>query len=268
MQDFKSQRIKVVLKGLLKKKGMTYEDLAEVMDCSVPTIKRILGAEELSLNRLLHLCEILGTNLSEIEVLTQEPEGDRPSFTEEQDEFLAKNQNFFAYLMRLYSGMSPKQIAEEFKLTERSTDKYLLGLEKYDLIKVSGSRVRPAFKRNPTLGRGALARAYAESLVKAASYFFIELVREGLYSPKSEEEKNKTLFSIATVTVSRASYQAFVEEQQKAFRNFEKLAAFEEKTKAPSDLMTAVFVDAHTLVKKDYEGLRRLDNSLGEITNL
>lgn len=267
MQEFKSQRIKAVVKSLLKKKGMTYEQLAEQMDYSVPTIKRILGGEELSLNRLLQLCDILDTNLSEIEVLTQEPEGETPSFTEAQDEYLAKNKNYFAYLMKLYSGMTPKQIAEQYGLTERSTDKYLIGLEKHDLIKVSGTRVRPAFKRNPSLGRGHLARAHAESLIKAASYFFIELVREGLYSKKSPEEKNKALFSIATARVSRVSYEAFIEEQQKAFRNFEKLAAFEEKTKDPSELMTAVFVNSHTIVKNDYEGLKSLENTFGEITN-
>jgi hypothetical protein len=51
VKEFKSQKIKAVIKDLLKKKNITYEDLAEQLECSVPTIKRILGPEELTLNR-------------------------------------------------------------------------------------------------------------------------------------------------------------------------------------------------------------------------
>ncbi|AFY01419.1 helix-turn-helix domain-containing protein [Bdellovibrio bacteriovorus] len=268
MKEFKSQKIKAVLKVLLKKKGLTYDALAEQMECSVPTIKRILGPEELTLNRLLHLCDILDTNLAEIETLTAEEETGSPSFTEEQDAFLAKNKNYFAYLMKLFDGMTPKQIADEYQLTARSTDKYLIGLEKHDLIRVTGKqKVKPAFKTIPNLGNAALARAHSESFIKGVAYFFIDLVREGLYSQKKKEERNQASFSTQVVKISKASYQAWVEEQNKSLRSFEKLATYEEKTKAPEELMSAVIVSAHTILKHDYEGLKKFSSTFGEITN-
>ncbi len=154
MKEFKSQKIKSVLKGLLKKKGITYEELAQQMECSVPTVTRILGTEELSLNRLLELCEIVEIDLAELAVLTQENGEKEEKFTPEQEKFLAKNKNYLGYLLKLFSGETPKQIAEKNSLTQRSTDKYLIQLEKQELIHVTGKqKVKPAFKRFPTFGK-------------------------------------------------------------------------------------------------------------------
>ena len=52
--------------------------------------------------------------------------------------------------------------------------------------------------------------------------------------------------------------------------NFDRvlMASFEEKTKDPSELMTAVIVQANTLVKNDYKGLDLLERAMGEVTNL
>lgn len=113
MQDIKSQNIKAVIKKLLKLKKLTYEEVETDLECSVPTVKRILGAEELTLTRLLQFCELL-------------------------EVFLAKNQAHFAYLLKLYAGQSPKQIAEKYGLTARSTDNYLIALEKHELSRVTG----------------------------------------------------------------------------------------------------------------------------------
>jgi transcriptional regulator with XRE-family HTH domain len=272
MKEFKSQKIKSVIKDLLKKKDLTYDDLAEQLECSVPTIKRILGPEELTLNRLLQLCEIVGINLAELEELTQDTENKEERFTVEQEEFLAKNQSFFAYLMKLFNGETPKQIAESHHLTQRSTDKYLIGLEKKALIRVTGKqKVKPAFKNIPLLGSGMLGKVYYQAFIKNAAQFFIDTITEGYgnkFRDKKDGEKNSVKFSVQTSKISRASYQLWVEEQEKAWRNLEKLASFEEKTKDPSELMTAVIVQANTLVKNDYKGLDLLERAMGEVTNL
>ncbi|MGZ3747775.1 MAG: hypothetical protein ACXWRE_10405 [Pseudobdellovibrionaceae bacterium] len=46
---------------------------------------------------------------------------------------MAKNKSIFAYLMNLL-GDTPKQIAESYNLTQRSTDKYIMVLEKQGVI--------------------------------------------------------------------------------------------------------------------------------------
>lgn len=269
MKEFKSQRIKEAIKELLKKKGLTYENLAEELECSVPTIKRILGPEELSLNRLLQLCEILDVTLSDLEVMTKSLKEEAPHFTPEQEEFLAKNKNFFAYLMQIYSGETPKAIAQKHGLTDRSTDKYLIGLEKKELIHVTGAlKVKPAFKEMPNLGVGILGKTYFESLVTTGARYFIETIRAGFRKDPKSTEWNKAKYSIQGLKVTQASYMAYTEQRNRAFRDFEKLAAFEEKTKDPSELMTAVILEANSLVPNDHECLHLIENALGEITNI
>lgn len=270
MKEFKSQKIKSVLKSLLKKKGLTYEELAEQMECSVPTVARFLGPEELTLNRLLELCEIVEIDLAELAALTEDTEVSEEKFTEAQELFLSKNKNYFAYLMQLFSGKTPKQIAEKYGLTQRSTDKYLLNLEKQELIHVTGKqKVKPSFKDVPHFGAGPLAEVYFEAFIKNSAKFFVDHVTMEISKKRlGTDDKLPAHYGVQVAKVSKASYQAWVQEQEKAQRNFEKLTSFEEKTKDPSELMTAVIIGAHTLVNNDYKGLNLFEHSMGEVTNL
>jgi transcriptional regulator with XRE-family HTH domain len=270
MKEFKSQKIKSVIKVLLKKKGLTYEDLSQELECSVPTIKRILGREELTLNRLLQFCEIVGTDLAELEKLTKENSIKEEKFTEEQEAFLAKNQNYFAYLMKLFMEQTPLEIAQKFNLNSRSTDKYLIGLEKLDLIRVTGrQKVKPAFKNIPTFCNGPLAKKYFQSFISSAAHFFIGIVTEGLNTPKGEKSKSPGNFSVMTISkISEENYKEWLIEQEKLFVEMVKKAQFEEKTRDPKDLKSAVVVRAHAIVTDDHEGLKKLENAVGEIINI
>lgn len=273
MEEFKSQKIKSAIKALLKKKNLKYEDLAEELECSLPTVKRILGPEELTLNRLFQICDILDISLSELEAFSEEGTKETETFTKEQDEFLAKNRNYFAYLMKLYSGETPKKIAEKYNLTQRSTDKYLIGLERLELIRVTGKQiVKTAFKNSPNIGSGKLAKAYFESLIQNAGNFFIQNIHEAIIAKSNPDESSKkrsgSKFGIQAVKVTRATYEAWMKENSQAVRNFEKLASFEEKTKDPSELMTAVLVDAGALVPHNDPSLKLIENALGDIINL
>ncbi|MFS4458653.1 helix-turn-helix domain-containing protein [Bdellovibrio sp. HCB2-146] len=269
MKEFKSQRIKEAIKELLKKKGLTYENLAEDLECSVPTIKRILGPEELSLNRLLQLCDILDVDLADLEQMTKSSKEEGEEFTPDQEEFLAKNKNFFAYLMQIYSGETPKQIAQKHGLTDRSTDKYLIGLEKKGLIRVTGAlKVKPAFKEMPGLGSGILGRTYFESLISTGARYYVETIRAAFRGDPDVGDRNTAKFSIQGLKVSRASYIAYTEQRNRAWKEFERLAVFEEKSMDEKDLMTAVIMEANTLVKNDHPTLKIIENTLGEITNI
>ena len=130
MESFRIGEIKEVLKTLLKKKKQTYADLAIHLDCSEPTVKRILGNEELTLTRLLQICDFLNVSLGEIEGMIQKGGREEFHLSEKQQMFLVQNKNYFAYLMEIYQGLSTEQIAEKYKLTAKSTQKYLINLEK------------------------------------------------------------------------------------------------------------------------------------------
>lgn len=269
MTDFKSQQIKTVLKDLLRKKKMTYEDVAETLKCSVPTVKRILGPEELTLTRLLEFCEILEVSLSDIEVLTKMTKAPVEKFSEEQEVFFAKNAHYLSYFLKLYE-MPPEKIAEKYKLTQRSTDKYLLALEKLGVIIVNGKqKVRPAFKEMPSLGQGVLAKAHFEKFVNSGSQFFIKNISDNLYSQEGLKKENlKMGYSLNAITCTPSTYNNYVEETIKAREAFGKLASYEEKSQPAEKLKTAVIMTGWTFVPSDTPDLDLISNSLGDIKNL
>ena len=272
MTDFKSLKIKQVLKTLLKKRGLTYEAVAEQLACSVPTVKRFLGAEELTLTRLLELCELVDIDFADLQELTKESETIEAKFTPEQETFLAKNHAYLGYLMKLFSGDSPKQIATKYGLSVRSTDKYLLGLEKLELIHVTGKqKVKPAFKTIPRFGDGPLGQLHFQSVIANSARFFTEVAKagiEGKRSGLSSEERPHALWGIHATKVTRASFDRYVAETERARKDFDRQAEFEEKTKPAEELMTMVVLGGHTILRNDNPQLAILENMFGEIKNL
>lgn len=269
MTEFKSQRIKAALKERLKKRGLTYEDLAEHLEVSVPTVKRYLGPEEMTVSRLLQICEFVDLELEELAKVIEVGGLEEERFSDEQDKFLAKNPRYFAYFMRLCEGLSPAQIAEKHNLTQRSTDKYLIGLEKVDLIRVTGRmRVKPAFKRTPSLGRGALAKVYFENFINTASRLFIDLIHQSFLKKEAGPKERSIRYAVQGTKMSKASYLKWQQELEKNMRAIQETSSIEEKTLPESELETAVFVLAHALVETDNPILKPLNNTFGEISNL
>jgi transcriptional regulator with XRE-family HTH domain len=272
MTDFKSLKIKQVLKTLLKKRGLTYEAVAEQLECSVPTVKRFLGAEELTLSRLLEICEIVNIDFAELHELTKEAPSGEEHFTPEQEAFLAKNPAYLGYLMKLFSGETPKQIAVKYGLSMRSTDKYLIGLEKNELIHVTGKqKVKPAFKSVPRFGEGPLGQLHFQSVIANSARFFTEVAKDGIDLKRRglpADERPHALWGIHATKVTRPTFDRYVAETERARLDFDRQADFEEKTKPPEELMTMVVLGGHTILKNESPHLQILENMFGEIKNL
>lgn len=267
MKEAKSQEIKNVIKSLLKKNGTTYEDVAEHLGCSLPTVNRILGPEEISLNRILELCELLNVSFSELGAMTKDHFHIEEAFSDVQEQFLAKNDHIFAYFIKLMSGDSPKKIAENFGLNQSSTDKYLLVLEKYELIKVSGkNKVRPVFKNMPNLGKGPLGRVYFDKIINGVGRFFIDNIRKNLGSKNENNGSAKVVVNSSKMTVQ--TYNKFVYEIDNLFARYRDISDMEEKVKSSKDLKTVVINYGHTITDNDDHGLEKLDNIFGEIKNI
>ncbi|MGZ3771478.1 MAG: helix-turn-helix domain-containing protein [Bdellovibrio sp.] len=266
MKEVNSQKIKNIFKDLLKKKNITYEELAQELKCSLPTVNRILGSEEITLTRILELCDILGIQFSDLAAMTKEDTQKEERFTEEQEAFLAKNGHIFSYFMKLLSDESPAQIAKKYGLSQRSTDKYLIALENHKLIKVSSkNKVRPIFHAMPSLGRGPLGKNYYEKIIEAGGRFFVNYIRKTMQNP-SGAIPAKVMINASKMT--KTSYLKFVEEQDRLISHYKQISDLEEKIKKPSELMTVVMMSAYTLSNNNDENLNHLDRVFGEIKNI
>lgn len=269
MGVFKTIEIKRSLKQLLKNRKLKYSDLALHLGCSIPTIKRMLSSEEISLSRLLQICDFLDVNLTDLESMAKSGKQEVYKFTEKQEIFLVGHKNYFAFLVEIYNGSSPEQIAKKYQLTDRSLQKYLLGLEKYDLIKVSGkNKIRPYYENLPSLGKGPLGTAYYRSLIQNSAHFFTEQIGDKMAGRIANRKEIAEGFSIMTMNIDLPTYSLWVEEFKKKLSELGRISDFQEKTKNKADLKTAVFLFASSMVDSDYKGLDTLNKTFGEVTNI
>lgn len=269
MGVFKTVEIKSSIKQLLKKNKYTYEDLAKHLDCSVPTVKRMLSSEEMSLSRLLEICDFLEVNLADLEAMVKTGKKEEQRFTEKQEAFLAQNKNYFAFLMEIYHGTTVEQIAKKYQLTDRSIQKYLIGLEKNDLIRVSGrNKVRPYYANLPTLGKGPLGTAYYRTLIQNSARFFTEQISDKMSGRIANRKEVDEGFSIMTMNVDIPTYSLWVKEFKNKLSELDRMSAFQEKTQSKDELKTAVLLFASSMVDNDYKGLDTVNKSFGDVTNI
>ena len=123
------------VKELLKQRGITYGQLAEALECSLPTIKRCLNKPALPLDRLLEIAEVANIEFAEICKRADQLRPQHYVFTAEQDALFVERPEMLAYFQELMGGKSPDEIANQFELDVRSSSLYQKHLERVGLIK-------------------------------------------------------------------------------------------------------------------------------------
>ncbi len=178
-EQIETRKIKELIKSMMKKKKYKYDDLAKVLKVSVPTVKRLLNKEDLSVHRLLVIINWLGLDLAQVSKLTKEHhKKEYTEFTVEQEEFLAEHPGHVYFFAELMDGYTPQQLAERFNLSKQSLEKYLFDLDRHNLIELQkDNRVR-LLNKNYVLSieGGPLAKKFSKKMNDVIS----ELNRRGM----------------------------------------------------------------------------------------
>lgn len=133
-----------LLKEHVKQSSTGYQQLAERLGVSVLTIKRQLNGDEISMSKLLALCDAAQVDFTEIWEKVKNRKVEHNLFTEKQDYAFYYFPHLFRYFMELLSQNTPKQIEETWNISSASTHIYLRKLEEIGLISLSE-------KANPTI---------------------------------------------------------------------------------------------------------------------
>ncbi|MGE4131249.1 MAG: hypothetical protein AB7F86_06400 [Bdellovibrionales bacterium] len=244
------ERLKKVLKRHLKEQGHTYKDLAKLWACSLPTVKRRLGREEMSLQHLLDLLDWLGLSLQDLHKLMAADAPDENKYTNRQVEFLAKNPREFAFLLKLYSGQKPEQIAKKFSISTAELERILIRLEKYDLIKSRAGRVQTSYKRSPPLS-GPLALAHLNRQVDRMAQFQKSRLQTRLSQQSLGRETDPASMSWTLADISKETYDKFHQRLHQMMDELGEISRLEEKTLKKGSLKTAVISLGMALSKSD-----------------
>ena len=131
------------LQQRLKKKKITYAELANAIGLSESSIKRLFSKGDMALSRLQEICEHLGLDISELALLTIEQQRNISRLSQEQELALIENPKLLLLAYLLTVGWSVKEISESYAYTETEAISMLAKLDKMKLIDLlPNNRVR------------------------------------------------------------------------------------------------------------------------------
>jgi len=234
--SLESQRLKSAVKALLKQGGHRYEDLAAVLGVSLPTVRRILTKDDLSVDRMAQICRWLGITFKELVELAEKERATLTTLTEEQEHFFAAFPRVYAYLRCLGAGMTPTQIEGRFGLLKTSSHRYLADLSALGLIEEDrAGAVRllipwPASWRFP----GPLQATFGSQLFRTT----VDHLEEQAANPALKADYGKTFFFfLDLLRLTPPTYKEYVREMVELFRKYTTLGRFEAKTRSSAELV-------------------------------
>lgn len=136
------------IKSTLRLRGLTYRDLAKLLDVSEPTVKRDLSKGRFSLKRLDEISAALGLTLAD---LVQPPEEQDlvTQLSEAQELALVSQPRYFVVTYLLVNDWKFREITEAFRMDENELIEILLRLDQLKVIEYRPPhRVRKLTARN------------------------------------------------------------------------------------------------------------------------
>jgi len=124
------------LKQVLKSQGLRYRDLAELMNTSEPTIKRLFKEQDCKLSRLMDICKAIGVNFTDLVELSSNTPTEPTVLSIEIESALVDNPGLMSFFMLLVSDFDLKTIASQNNLQQTDIYLYLRELEKLSLIRL------------------------------------------------------------------------------------------------------------------------------------
>jgi transcriptional regulator with XRE-family HTH domain len=154
-------RLIATLKHRFKAVGLTYREVAQALDLSEASVKRLLGNGRMTVERLAQVCDLLGLTMAE---LLHEAESSTPrlhTLTPEQESRLVSDEKFLLVTVCALNHWSVDDVVATYRLSAAECIKYLLALDRMGLIKLKpGNRIQPLVARDFDWLSGGPIRQY------------------------------------------------------------------------------------------------------------
>lgn len=128
------------LKTALKARGLTYADIAERLDVSEITVKRLFAEQDCKLSRLNAICRAAGLQLHELVEATGQNPAPPNQLSGKQSRALSANRSLLSVFLLLLNRYEPARIQAIYQLTDQTLYQYLRSLEQLQLIQLTDNR--------------------------------------------------------------------------------------------------------------------------------
>ncbi|MGE0172251.1 MAG: helix-turn-helix domain-containing protein [Oligoflexales bacterium] len=204
------------LKQILKAKKVTYKTLAERLDVSEQTIKRVLNGDDCSLSRLVEICSSLDVKFFELMQLAGNEQEHSFMLTEDQEQFFVDNPEYYAFFDTIRETQDLEKIKKEHGLTDKSVFRYLKKLDEMNLCELSaGNRFKMKVSGSHVLRPlGPITKIYSRRDTHA-------LVNH-LFKVQDSGSLGESVWTMTDTCISKANYKELktdLHELGKRFRN-------------------------------------------------
>lgn len=232
---FEEKQIKDSIKKIMKKRGLDQQTLAKRLNVSLPTVRRVLTKDRLTVDRLVEICRILEISLNQLISMSLTEEMQHSFIDEKQEEFFSKQPHYYLYLRYLGRGMTPQEIENEFKISKESTRKYLAKLESLGVIKVKDRKTTLTIKWPHTFRfPGPLQKVFHRSIGREMADHLAE------QSIANQSGWSTDFFYMThSLRLSPQNYKKCVSEYSELYKKYRYLSSVDEGTLHWRQLVTA-----------------------------
>jgi len=158
------------IKRCLKARRLTYRDVAEALDLSEASIKRLFSEQSFSIQRLEQICRLMDMSFSDLARLNDLKYQERQTtLSASQETALAGDAILLSYFYLLLKGWTIGRIARRFALQESRQIRLLARLDRLGLIELQpANKVRLLTARRIQWRRDGPVRRLYEREVKQA----------------------------------------------------------------------------------------------------
>ena len=158
-----SQRTQIVveLKRVLREQGLTYAAVAKKLELSEASVKRLFSTADFSLERVDQICELAGTELSQLieRMHERSTPANKLSVTQEQE--VVADPKLFLMTWLVLNRWQFDDIVKTYKFSEREALRYLIKLDRLKIIELQPkNRARLLVSRHFTWRAGGPVQNY------------------------------------------------------------------------------------------------------------
>lgn len=180
------------LKRELKAQGKTYIDVAEQLELSEASVKRLFAERNFTLQRLEAICDLLNLELSELFQMMSKEQRQLTQLTREQEKEIANDLILLLITVSVISGMTYSDIQNAYNIPETDCIQKLAKLDRLKIIELlPGNRVKLLIAPNfHWLPNGPIQQ------------FFQEKVEQDFFSSRFDKTNEKLIVTNAILTNS------------------------------------------------------------------
>ncbi|EGG94833.1 transcriptional regulator, XRE family [gamma proteobacterium IMCC1989] len=136
--DQQRENLFLLLKRAIKARGYTYSKLAQAMNMSELSIKRLFKEKDCKMSRLLEICRIIGLSIDELVNMQQRFKDTPEHLSEEVEVALAADKHLFLFFILLVSKIDLASAQESLGFSRTEMYLQLRKLENLELIRLLG----------------------------------------------------------------------------------------------------------------------------------